>query len=317
LIRFCVRVHHAGLSFDELRRLALTAEQLGFDGLSLYDVLAPSALEVWTALTGLAVATSRLVLMPLVLDVGYRHPSLLAKMAAGLDVISGGGRLILGLGYGGNPADHTAYGFGWEPDTASRVARLEEQARILRGLWTQPSFSFDGRWFQLVEAPPFPTATPGGPPLLIASRGIRHGLGGVARQADLCNISFDLSPAEWQTYQTVLSNHLTRAGRPPGSVGLTHNATVVVREDRTAAQQAFEDLARSRRLTREQARHGLEHALVGTPADIVDRLRAYGTAGVRLDWVFLLFPDLPATQSLHLFAETVLPALRGMDPTLA
>jgi alkanesulfonate monooxygenase SsuD/methylene tetrahydromethanopterin reductase-like flavin-dependent oxidoreductase (luciferase family) len=309
--RFCVRVHHAGLSFDELRGLAQATEHLGFDGLSLYDVLNPAALEIWTVLTGLAVTTGRLALMPLVLDVGYRHPSMLAKMAASLDQISGGGRLILGLGYGGNPVDHAAYGFGWDAATVNRVSRLEEQARILRGLWTQPNFSFDGRWFQLVNAPGFPTRTPGGPPLLIASRGVRHGLGGVARQADLCNISFDLSPAEWHAYQAVLAEQLTRAGRAPGSVGLTHNATVVVRERREEAHRAFDELARSRNLTGEQARHGLEHALVGTPDDIVERLGAYATAGVGLDWVFLLFPDLPSTRSMRLFAEAVLPALRG------
>ena len=249
--------------------------------------------------------------MPLVLDVGYRHPAMLAKMAASLDQLSGGGRLILGLGYGGNPVDHAAYGFGWEATVVDRVARLEEQARILRGLWTQPSVTFDGRWFQLVDAAGFPTATPGGPPLLIASRGVRHGLGGVARQADLCNISFDLSPAEWQAYQAVLAAHMASAGRAAGSVGLTHNATVVVRARRDDAQRAFEELARSRNLTREQARHGLEHALVGTPEDVVDRLRSYARAGVELDWVFLLFPDLPSTDSLRLFAEAVLPAVRG------
>jgi alkanesulfonate monooxygenase SsuD/methylene tetrahydromethanopterin reductase-like flavin-dependent oxidoreductase (luciferase family) len=309
--RFCVRVHHAGFSFSDLLRLARSAERLGFDGLSLYDVLNPRASEVWTTLSVLAHATRRLVLMPLVLDVGYRHPSLLAKMAASLDRLSGGRRLILGLGYGGNEADHAAYGFGWPTAVNDRVSRLEEQAQILRGLWTRSRFSFEGRWFQLSDAAGFPTATPGGPPLLIASRGQRYGLGGVARQADLCNVSFDLSPAEWLDYQSVLAEHLARNGRDASRpVELTHNATVVIRERRADAQRAFDALARSRNLTTEQARHGLEHALVGTPEDIVERLRAYAEAGVALEWVFLLFPDLPATRSMRLFAEGVLASLR-------
>src|SRR5262245_46138214 len=128
--RFCVRVHHAGFGFPDLLRLARAAERVGFDGLSLYDVLNPRASEVWTTLTALALATRKLVLMPLVLDVGYRHPSLLAKMAASLDQLSGGGRLILGIGYGGNPVDHVSYGFGWTPAVTERVERLEEQAQI-------------------------------------------------------------------------------------------------------------------------------------------------------------------------------------------
>jgi alkanesulfonate monooxygenase SsuD/methylene tetrahydromethanopterin reductase-like flavin-dependent oxidoreductase (luciferase family) len=272
-------------------------------------VLNPRALEVWSALSALTAETERLALMPLVLDVGHRHPAMLAKMAAGLDQLGGGQRLIVGLGYGGNPTDHAAYGFGWDPSVKSRVATLEEHAQILRGLWQQASFNFEGRAFQLKDAPGFTTATPGGPPLLIASRGKQFGLGGVARHADLCNISFDLSPAEWTDYQLVLRAHLERAGRPADSVGLTHNATVVIRERRDEALRAFDELANSRKLTAEQARHGLDHALVGTPDDIVERLRSFAAAGVDLAWVFLLFPDLPDARSLRLFAERVLPAV--------
>jgi alkanesulfonate monooxygenase SsuD/methylene tetrahydromethanopterin reductase-like flavin-dependent oxidoreductase (luciferase family) len=310
--RFCLRVHHAGFTHAQLRQLAKTSERLGLDGLSLYDVLNPGASEVWTTLSALAVATDRLVLMPLVLDVGYRHPSLLAKMAASLDVLSGSSRLILGLGYGGNPADHTAYGFGWDSSAPARVEHLEEQVRIMRALWTQARVTVDGRWFQLADAPGFPVSTSGGPPVLIASRGVRHGLAGVARQADLCNISFDLSADEWQEYRAVLDGHLVRTGRAPGSVGLTHNATVVIRHRRADALEAFDQLARSRNLTREQARHGLDHALVGSPDDIVERLVAYRLAGVDFAWVFLLFPDLPEIGSVRMFAETVLPAYRGI-----
>ena len=294
MTRFCVRVHHAGLTFADLRQLAQSAERLGFDGLSLYDVLNPRALEVWTALSGLGAVTERLVLMPLVLDVGYRHPALLAKMAAGLDLLTVG-RLVLGVGYGGNPTDHETYGFGWEPSVSTRVALLEEQVAILRRLWGV-----------------FETAAPGGPPILIASRGVHYGLGGVARNANLCNISFDLSPAEWQRYQAVIAQHCAAVGRDPSEIGLTHNGTVVIAETRSDAERAFAELAQSRKLTAEQARHGLEHALVGTPEDIVARLRSYAEAGVPLAWVFLLFPDLPATRSLELFSEQVLPSMRSL-----
>jgi alkanesulfonate monooxygenase SsuD/methylene tetrahydromethanopterin reductase-like flavin-dependent oxidoreductase (luciferase family) len=312
--RFCVRVHHAGYTFAQLRRLAQSAEHLGFDGLSLYDVLNPRALEVWTALSALGSATRRLVLIPLVLDVGYRHPALLAKMAASLDQITGGERVIVGLGYGGNPADHQSYGFGWHSRVARRVAYLEEYARLLRSLWTHASATSAGQDFQVRDAAGFPTSTPGGPPLLIASRGVRYGLGGVARQADMCNISFDLGPLEWQRYQTVLAEQCARAGRDPARIGLTHNATVVIAERRADAERAFGTLARSRNLTAEQARHGLQHALVGTPDDIVQRLLAYQAAGLTLAWVFLLFPNLPGTRSMRLFGEQVLPRLSTRRP---
>jgi alkanesulfonate monooxygenase SsuD/methylene tetrahydromethanopterin reductase-like flavin-dependent oxidoreductase (luciferase family) len=309
--RFCVRIHHAGYSFDQLRRLWRSAERGGYDGVSLYDVLARPALEVWTTLAVLALSTRRLVAIPLVLDVGYRHPAILAKMAASLDQLTGGQRLILGLGYGGNPDDHRAYGFDWPAGVADRVARLEEQVQVMRALWRAPKANFDGQWYVLANADGFATATLGGPPVLVASRGVRHGLGGVARQADLCNVSFDLSPAEWQRYQMVIAEHCFAAGRNPEEVGLTHNATVVIGTTRSDAEDQFDRLARSRHLTREQARHGLANALVGTADEIVHKLLEYRAAGVPLAWVFLLFPDLPSTRSMRLFAEEVLPAYRA------
>ena len=311
--RFCVRIHHAGYSYPEVLELWKSADTLGFDGASLYDVFNPRAFEVWTALSALATATERLVAMPLVLDVGYRPPSLLAKMAATLDQLTGGSRLILGLGYGGNVDAHRAYGYAWPARVSERVARLEEQVEVIRRLWSGKAVSFDGRWYQLVGAEPFPTATPGGPPILVASRGLAFGLPGVARCADLCNVSFDLSPAEWTEYAATITKYAAER-----RVGLTHNATVVVGRTREEATERFEQVARSRNLTSEQARHGLASALVGTPDDIVERLLSYRQAGIDLGWVFLLFSDMPRTDSMRLFAEEVLPAYRaataGADP---
>jgi len=132
---------------------------------------------VWTALSSLAAATERIVAMPLGLDVGFRHPAMLARMAASLDQLTGGSRLVLGLGYGGNPEAHRAYGLPWETRVSGRVAHLEEYVSIVRGLWSDPQVTHSGRWYQLENAAGQPTATPpGGPPILVASRGRRYGL---------------------------------------------------------------------------------------------------------------------------------------------
>jgi alkanesulfonate monooxygenase SsuD/methylene tetrahydromethanopterin reductase-like flavin-dependent oxidoreductase (luciferase family) len=311
--RFCVRIHHAGYAYAQLLELWQTADALGYDGASLYDVFNPAALEVWTALSALAPRTERLISLPLVLDVGYRPPTLLARMAASLDQLTGGGRLILGLGYGGNPAAHRAYGFEWIGRVSDRVARLEEYVVVLRKLFSNSaSVTFDGRWYRLDGAAGFATATAsGGPPILVASRGLQFGVQGVARSADLANVSFDLGPEEWLRYQSAIADHARAAGREPSAVGLTHNATVVIAPTRSEAEERFDALMRSRQLTAEQARHGIAHALVGTPDDIVQRLLAYRRAGIELAWVFLLFSDLPRLDSVRLFAEQVLPAYRA------
>ena len=312
--RFAVRIHQAGYSFPQLLRIWRAADRLGFDGATLHDVLSRPSLEVWTTLTALLARTRRLVGIPLVMAVDYRHPVTLAKMTAGLDVISGGNRLILGLGYGGIESDQRAYGFGWDP-IATRVERLGEQVSIMRSLWTRPATSFTGASYTLRDAPGFPTATPGGPPILIATRGRRYGLAGVARDADLCNISFDLSPAEWDEYRQILAGHCAPLGRDPATIGLTHNATVIIDENQAAADHRRALLLRSLDSASQQARRRMVHALAGTPREIVEQLLAYRAAGVPLDWVFVLFADLPSTRSLRIFAEEVLPRYREQAPT--
>jgi alkanesulfonate monooxygenase SsuD/methylene tetrahydromethanopterin reductase-like flavin-dependent oxidoreductase (luciferase family) len=230
-------------------------------------------------------------------------------MASTLDLLTNGNRLIVGLGYGGNQEAHGTYGFPWPERASQRVQRLEEYVGILRRLWTQDTVTATGHWYTLHAAAGFPVVTPNGPPILVASRGKQFGLPGVARCADLCNVSFDLSPEEWREYSNVIN---ANANERRNHVGLTHNATVVIGRTRGEADASFQALAQSRRLTMEQARHGLAHALVGTPNEILQALLRYREQGVELDWIFLLFHDLPHTASMRLFAEEVLPAYRAM-----
>src|SRR5438094_10654969 len=102
--RFAVRIHQAGMTFGDLKAIWVVADELGYDGASLYDVLMAPCLECWTTLTALIASTVRLSAIPLVLSASYRHPAVLAKMAASLDVISSG-RLVLGMGAGGLAKD--------------------------------------------------------------------------------------------------------------------------------------------------------------------------------------------------------------------
>ena len=123
-VKFAVRIHQRDYSFDELKRVWTTADRLGYHSATLYDLMNAPALECWTALSALAAATERIRLTPLVLANPYRPLALLAKMAATLDVISGG-RLELGIGAGGGRGDHLASGYPF-PSTRERVDMLEE-----------------------------------------------------------------------------------------------------------------------------------------------------------------------------------------------
>jgi alkanesulfonate monooxygenase SsuD/methylene tetrahydromethanopterin reductase-like flavin-dependent oxidoreductase (luciferase family) len=144
-----------GLTYDEALTVARLADMHGIDGLLLaehyYSTSAPGsptiAPDAWIYLSALARDTTRLRLGTLVSPVTFRHPSVYAKMAATLDQISGG-RAELGLGAGWMSVEHEAYGFPF-PDGPTRVSMLEEQLRIITGLWAKDRFSFSGRYYSL------------------------------------------------------------------------------------------------------------------------------------------------------------------------
>ena len=212
-IQFVVRVHQARMTYEHLLAIWQAADSLGYDGASLYDLLSAPCLECWTALTMLTTATRRLRAIPMVLSQTYRHPVVLAKMAATLDVASGG-RLVLGLGAGGSQHDHEAAGIPWLP-LQERLLQLEEAIQLLRFLWSGQQGTFRSRRYGTVQGGGYPRpAQLAGPPILVGGHGERYVLRTVARVADLCNIGFDLSPQRWQSYQQRWSAPLSKRDEP-------------------------------------------------------------------------------------------------------
>jgi alkanesulfonate monooxygenase SsuD/methylene tetrahydromethanopterin reductase-like flavin-dependent oxidoreductase (luciferase family) len=104
-----------------------------------------SWLEGWTTLTWLAARFPTVQIGPLVLGVGYRNPALVAKMAATLQVLSGG-RLVLGLGAGWREEEYRAYGYPF-PKAVDRIRQVEEAVQIMRRMWTEPAPTFKGESF--------------------------------------------------------------------------------------------------------------------------------------------------------------------------
>jgi probable F420-dependent oxidoreductase len=127
---------------------ARRAEELGFDFVSASDHLHGDSptFEPWTMLSWIAARTSRIRVATRVLAVPYRNPPVVAKMAETLDRLSGG-RLILGLGGGYSDEEFNAFGLGVRPPR-EKIEGLEEAIRIVRGLWSEPSFTFEGRLYR-------------------------------------------------------------------------------------------------------------------------------------------------------------------------
>ena len=307
-VKFGVRIHQGGYSYEELRRVWTQADRLGYYSATLYDLLNVPTLECWTALSALAAETRQIRLTPLVLANPYRHPALLAKMASTLDVISGG-RLELGIGAGGGGADHLASGFPF-PSTSARVEMLEEAVQVIKALWTESKASFQGSYYSLDGAvnEPKPLQKPH-PPILIGGHGESYLFRAVARFADICNVGFEMSLDEHKSKLNTLARHCRRYGRDPSEIQVTHNTRVVIAEnsaqfDRLAAAGALDS-----NMSVEDYKESLKRAFAGTPEACAEQIQAYVDNGIC--YFFLLFPDPISSESLELFATEVMPHFDG------
>src|SRR3954468_18949910 len=128
--------------------------------------------ECWTILSMAAAATERVTVGPFVINVVNRHPAVLARMASTLQIASGG-RLVLGVGIGGAPREHAAYGIDF-PEPKERVARLEEAVAVIRALWTGGPVTRPSPFYPLAAAPALPLPEPA-PRLLIGAAGTGRG----------------------------------------------------------------------------------------------------------------------------------------------
>src|SRR3990172_3410391 len=160
----------------EIRAMARLAEDAGFDSLWVGDHLlyrkevrgVRGPWEAWTSLAGLAEATTRIALGPLVAATSFHAPAMLAKMAATVDEISGG-RLVLGLGAGWNEVEYEAFGFPYDHP----INHFQETFSIVRCLLRESVCDFDGTYYTVRDCELLPRPRTGGPPLLIGSSGAR------------------------------------------------------------------------------------------------------------------------------------------------
>ena len=203
-----------------LSATARAAEEAGFATLTVMDhyfqmeSMAPATdpmLEGYSALSFLAGQTERLQLGLLVTGVTYRHPGLLAKTVATLDVLSGG-RALLGIGAAWYQREHVGLGVPFPP-VSERFERLAEALRICRQMWSDDNGPFQGDHYQLAETLCVPQPLrPGGPPVLIGGMGERKTLRLVAQYADACNL-FDAGPDVLAGKLDVLARHCDDTGR--------------------------------------------------------------------------------------------------------
>jgi alkanesulfonate monooxygenase SsuD/methylene tetrahydromethanopterin reductase-like flavin-dependent oxidoreductase (luciferase family) len=176
--------------------------------------VAGPVLEGWTVLTAVAARTTRIRLGTLVLGASYRHPAVVAKMAATLDHVSDG-RLTLGLGAGWQPNEHTAYGIELLPAPA-RLARFAEYVAAVRSLLREPGTTVAGEWFRLTDATCDPPPVQQPLPLLVGGGGERRTMRVAALHADAWHTW--ATPAELARKNAVLDQHCVEVGRDTAAI---------------------------------------------------------------------------------------------------
>lgn len=255
-------------SWSETLDLAKHAESTGWYSIWFADHFMQNAedtsgpfAECWTTLAALGAAVPRVRIGALVTGNTYRHPAVLAKMAANVDHISGG-RCVLGLGAGWQENEHRAYGINFST-LGGRMARFEEACQVIKGLFANDKTNFQGKYYQLTDAPLAPKPIQNPLPLLIGGGGEQRTLRIAAKYADEWNV--------WGTPEVlahkgaILNRYCEEIGRDPKSIKHSAQGMLAMTDEESVA---------------ERMRASGRPAIAGTGAQIRAMVEQYIEAGV-------------------------------------
>jgi F420-dependent oxidoreductase-like protein len=226
----------------------------------------------------------------------YRHPSVLAKIGATLDVLSKG-RLFMGIGAAWNEEEASAYGIPFPP-TGERMRRLEEAVQIIKAMWTQDRANFDGKYYHIRNAycNPKPIQKPY-PPIMIGGGGERETLKIAAKYADACNIFGSVETVKHKL--EVLRKHCKAVGRDYESILKTRLGRVMIDKDPVKLQARIKKISAGIPLERLG-----EFLVFGTPEEIRVNVEEFRDAGI--EYFITGFEPAWELEELELFGEEVL-----------
>lgn len=273
----------------EIVRLVDHAEASGWDGVYVYDHFMPNTddgeivggpvLEAWTTLTAIAARTSRVRLGTLVLGNLYRHPAVVARMAATLDRISEG-RVVLGIGAGWQVNEHASFGIELTPPR-QRLDQFEEACEVIVSMLRNETTDFDGDYYRIRSAPIEPRPIQSRLPVLIGAKGELRGLRVAARWGDEWNAW--TTPESFRHKSELLDRYCIDIGRDPESIMRSTQAVIEL-----TSQPSNDAVATPRR-----------PFLRGTASQLADVIAEYEAAGVA-EFIVPDDSDNPVEQQLEL-----------------
>lgn len=283
-MRFGIKTGQGGYTYNELSSIWSKAKELGFDSAWLYDHFIAlgnpnnPCLEAYSTLGALARDTRKINLGVMVTCAGYRNPSLLAKIAATVDVISNG-RLIMALGAGWYEEEYKAYGYAYLPNT-ERVRQLRETIKILKIMWNETSSTYQGKYFSIQNTTSFPMPVQKRLPIWVGISAGTKTLPAVAvKEADGFNTMSDL-----ETCRQILD----RAEDIRKDLGRNRNEVTysLQRYLMTGSEQQLtklaEDGAKKAGTTPEQFTKRMKErgCIMGSPEECAQIIRSYTEAGI-------------------------------------
>ena len=245
-------------------------------------------LEAITTLSYLAGRHEGMRFGHLVLAQSFRNPALTAKMAANLQLMTGG-RFILGIGAGWHEEEYRGYGYDY-PSAGVRIAQLDEAIQVIRAMWTDSPANFEGKYYRIENAEASPRPHP--PiPILIGGSGEKKTLRVVAQHANWWSTGF-VTAEEYARKQGVLAEHCEAVGRDPKSIVYCYDLGLTIVDDPGEIEK------------REGA-----HFVAGTPDMVAEELAQFVKLGVTHFQLRIM--DFPKMDTLEAFIEKVLPRLKG------
>lgn len=308
-IEFGVHEAPEGLDFEQMKKLCLLAENSGYSIFTVTDhfqnMTKPDGntnhpLEAWTLLGGLAAVTSKIKLGTLVSCVFYRHPTVLAKMATTVDIISGG-RTIFGVGAGWHQREFEGF-LGELPPVKKRLDGLEDALNISKSMFVNERTNYGGKVFSANNTlnSPLPTQQP--IPIMVGGGGMKRTLKLAAKYADISHFAFGHFEGPDIIAQRIdaLRKHCKAAGRDYNEITKSISLSVDYHPTLAELEESSKRVSSRRKIPVDEARKIVEKYYMH-PETILDTINSYMDKGVTL---FLMV--LKTEEDIRLFAKNVI-----------